>query len=221
MRGKGKQHPYTSSNHTQKWPWSIKHLTWAKRVPSNQYGLKTQSGMRVALEKMFCKPCRVLIVKDWISHHLRCPSNLKDDCFTSPMYFLYGSFKKSSPFSLDFSGSANGKEPTCQCKGHKIPGFSPQVGKILWRRKWQLAPVFLPGAWTEEPGGLQFIGLHRVRHNWSNWAQRDVMRPQNQMEFETIKILWSSLLTWVSWILFKFSFEHLCIYPDIGLPMWH
>ena len=24
-------------------------------------------------------------------------------------------------------------------------GFNPCVGKILWRRKWQLAPVFLPG----------------------------------------------------------------------------
>ena len=21
--------------------------------------------------------------------------------------------------------------------------------------------------WTEEPGGLQFIGLHRVRHDWA------------------------------------------------------
>ena len=25
-------------------------------------------------------------------------------------------------------------------------------------------------AWTEEPGGLQSMGSHRVRHNWSNWA---------------------------------------------------
>ena len=24
--------------------------------------------------------------------------------------------------------------------------------------------------WTEEPGRLQSIGLHRIRHNWSNWA---------------------------------------------------
>ena len=25
------------------------------------------------------------------------------------------------------------------------PGFNPWVGKIPWRRKWQPAPVFLPG----------------------------------------------------------------------------
>ena len=24
--------------------------------------------------------------------------------------------------------------------------------------------------WTEEPGGLQFMGLQRVRHNWNNLA---------------------------------------------------
>ena len=24
-------------------------------------------------------------------------------------------------------------------------GFNPWVGKILWRRKWQPTPVFLPG----------------------------------------------------------------------------
>ena len=24
--------------------------------------------------------------------------------------------------------------------------------------------------WTKEPGGLQFMGLQRVRHDWSNWA---------------------------------------------------
>ena len=26
--------------------------------------------------------------------------------------------------------------------------------------------------WTEEPGGLQSLGLHRVRHDWSNWAHQ-------------------------------------------------
>jgi len=34
------------------------------------------------------------------------------------------------------------------------------VEKILWRRKWQLTPVFLPrkSLWTEEPGRLQSMG---------------------------------------------------------------
>ena len=30
----------------------------------------------------------------------------------------------------------------CQCRRH---GFNPLVWKILWRRKWQPTPAFLPG----------------------------------------------------------------------------
>ena len=45
--------------------------------------------------------------------------------------------------------------------------FYPWVGKIPWRRKWQPTPVFLPreSPWTEEPTGLQSMGLQRVRHD--------------------------------------------------------
>ena len=39
----------------------------------------------------------------------------------------------------------SGKEFCCQCKRHKRHGFSPWVGKIRERRKWQPTPVFLPG----------------------------------------------------------------------------
>ena len=46
------------------------------------------------------------------------------------------------------------------------PGFDPWVWKIPWRRAWQPSPAFLPGesAWTEEPFGLQSMGLQTVRH---------------------------------------------------------
>ena len=34
-------------------------------------------------------------------------------------------------------------------------------------RAWQPTPVFLPreSPWTEEPGGLQSVGSHRVGHD--------------------------------------------------------
>ena len=37
------------------------------------------------------------------------------------------------------------KEFACQCRRHKRHSFSPWVGKILWRRKWQPTTVFLSG----------------------------------------------------------------------------
>ena len=39
----------------------------------------------------------------------------------------------------------SGKEPTGQYRRHKRCQFDPWVGKIPWRRVWQLTPVFLPG----------------------------------------------------------------------------
>ena len=43
---------------------------------------------------------------------------------------------------------------------------------FIWRRKWQPTPVFLPERilWTQEPGGLLSIRLHKVGHYWSNLA---------------------------------------------------
>jgi len=58
-----------------------------------------------------------------------------------------------------------GKESACQCKRHKRWGSSLGWEDSL-RRARQPTPVFLPGesSWTEEPGGLQFIGSQRAGH---------------------------------------------------------
>ena len=48
-------------------------------------------------------------------------------------------------FFPDFQSGTSGKEPTCQYRRHKEHGFDPWIGKISWRRAWQLTPVFLPG----------------------------------------------------------------------------
>ena len=57
---------------------------------------------------------------------------------------------------VGFPGGAIGKEPTCQCRRPKRPGFNPWVKKIPWRREWLHSPVFLPGKIprTEELGRL-------------------------------------------------------------------
>ena len=63
------------------------------------------------------------------------------------------------------SGSAV-KNPTViwELKRH---GLDPWVGKIPWRRKWQLIRRI---PWTEKPGRLQSTESKRVGHNWSDSA---------------------------------------------------
>ena len=67
---------------------------------------------------------------------------------------------------MSFPGGASGKEPAYLCRRNKRHRFDPWVGKMPWWRKQQPTPVFLPEIpWTEERGGLQFMGLQRVGHN--------------------------------------------------------
>ena len=51
--------------------------------------------------------------------------------------------------------------------------LDPWVRKIPWRwGKTTHSSILAWGIpWTEEPSGLQSIGLQRVRHNWSNLAR--------------------------------------------------
>jgi len=55
----------------------------------------------------------------------------------------------------NFPGGASGKESACQCRRHKRHRFDPWVGKIPWRRAWELTPVFLPG---ESHGQRNLVG---------------------------------------------------------------
>ena len=62
----------------------------------------------------------------------------------------------------------SGKECACQCKRCRRCRFDPWVRKIIWRRKWQPTPVFLP----EKPHRQRsLVGYspwgHRIWHNWA------------------------------------------------------
>ena len=66
-----------------------------------------------------------------------------------------------------FPGGARGKEPACQCSRQKRLGFDPWAGKIPLEESMETHSSIL--AWriprTEEPGGLQSMGLQRVGYN--------------------------------------------------------
>ena len=55
----------------------------------------------------------------------------------------YGSWLwKVLQFASDFPGGSDGKASAYNAER---PGFDPCVGRILWRRNWQPAPVLSPG----------------------------------------------------------------------------
>ena len=64
---------------------------------------------------------------------------------------------------LGFRMGSAGKALACQCRRLKRHGFDLWVGKIPWRRKWQLASVFLPG---------KFHG-HRRLVGYSLWGLKE------------------------------------------------
>jgi len=66
---------------------------------------------------------------------------------------------------MGFPGGSVGKESACQCRRHRRYQFDPWVRKIPCRRKWQLAPAFLP----RESHGQKSLGGYNqwVAKSWT------------------------------------------------------
>ena len=75
--------------------------------------------------------------KEETSHYLRWFENNNEYNSTLKITTCLSSFG-------GFPGRAVVKNPPANA-GDPTHGFDPWVGKILWRRKWQPTPVFLPG----------------------------------------------------------------------------
>ena len=56
---------------------------------------------------------------------------------------------------------ASDAEPACQSGRCERRGFSPWMGRIPWRRKWQPTSIFLPGE-SHGQGGAWWAMVPRV-----------------------------------------------------------
>ena len=65
-------------------------------------------------------------------------------------------------------GGTSHKEPTCQCRRCKRPGFGPWVRKIPRRREWKPTPVFLLG---ESHGQRNLVGYSPWGHKGSDTTE--------------------------------------------------
>ena len=53
----------------------------------------------------------------------------------------YGTIENILAQNLGLPKCFTGKVSACQCRSHR---FNHWIGKILWSRKWQSTPVYLP-----------------------------------------------------------------------------
>ena len=69
---------------------------------------------------------------------------------------------------MGFEGGTRGKEPACQCKRHKRSRFNPlgQEDSLEEGMASHSSILAWRIPWTEQPGGLQSMGLQRVGHDW-------------------------------------------------------
>ena len=83
--------------------------------------------------------------------------------------------------SLGFLAGSAVKESAYKCSRCRRRGFEPWSGKIPWRRKWQLTPVFLP----EKSHGQRSLadyspwGSQRVRHDLATKQKQSLIHMMN------------------------------------------
>ena len=105
----------------------------------------------------------------------------------------------------------SGKESSCQ---RRICGFHPWIGKILWRRKWQPTPVFLPGKshGQRSLAGYSPWGHKRVKHN--------LITNHQQQIFHCIYVinLFYQFLCW--WTLHCFHVLAIVMIIGVHVSLW-
>ena len=94
---------------------------------------------------------------------------------------------------------ASGKESACQGRRCKRLRFSPWVGKIPWRRKWQPTPIFLPG---ESHGQRRLADYSPWGHKESDTAKHT----QTSTNFITYNLGSLGSVLWVMGMLVKTVF---------------
>ena len=75
---------------------------------------------------------------------------------------------------LHFTRWLSGKIPACQGRGHRKCGFNPWIRKILWKKKWQPTPVFLPEKSNEQ---RSLVGYHKVSRSWARLSTHTEVMP--------------------------------------------
>ena len=123
----------------------------------------------------------------------------------APFFFLDLCFHFIAPIELcGLPRCLNSKESACNAGDIRNAGSIPGLGRSLEEGMETHSSILSLGIpWTEEPGGLQSIGLHRVGHNWNDFVRTHtpgitatVLLTVQGPEISHVFILQSCLLFW-------------------------
>ena len=79
-------------------------------------------------------------------------------------------FPVDSRSLVDFPDNTSDQELLCQCKRLQRLRSDPGLGRSPGGGHHSPLQCSWRIPWTEEPGGLQFVGLQRVGHDWGDLA---------------------------------------------------
>ena len=98
---------------------------------------------------------------------------------------------------MGLPGATSGKEPACQGRRHKRHRFNLLIGKIPWRRAWQLTPVFLPG---ESHGQKMLV-------DYSPWGRKksDTLATEFYPLLSSFDSIWCAVRLHLMWSLIWFN----------------
>lgn len=115
----------------------------------------------LSLQRFYCLNFSVLTKSWWV---------LIDERPNRPgVHFLLSIFIAGC-----FPGDSGGIEPICQFRTHRRLGIKVwslgQEDRLEEGKTTHSSIVAWRISWTENPGGLQSIGMHWVGHAWNDWA---------------------------------------------------
>ena len=131
--------------------WSSLHKKWGSQIHETQWLLKE---WKVIWQSILLAP-EGTILNCLSPVHTLSHTHTHTHTHTLNLNLFIKSIDSMYRKSQDFPGGAPDKEPTCQCRRCQRCEFSPRVGRIPWRRKWQPIPVFWPG---EFHGQMSLVG---------------------------------------------------------------
>ena len=121
---------------------------------------------------------------------------------------------------MGFPGGPVAKESDCQCRQCRGCRSDPWVGKVSWRRKWQLAPVFLPGKFHGQRSLASYSSNEKLLCNTGNSTQFSAVQEVFLFTFSFLSFphtlclfvvfgFFCFLLFFFKWIIVLFGFNSL------------